>query len=129
MSTPNKQTYVPGVCNIGPDERAKRRQGGIIASVVTLALLTILVSTHAPVGWRLLVFLPAFSAASGFLQDAFHFCAGFGMRGLYNVVNSAGITNDVANEEFRSKDRAKALNIFALSGVIGLAVALISLWL
>jgi hypothetical protein len=81
----------------------------------------------APRAWRLLLILPASASASGFLQDAFHFCAGFGMKGLYNVVNSAGVTNDVASEEFRRLDRRKALKIIALSLAIGIVVAGLSL--
>jgi hypothetical protein len=123
------QKYIPGVCNIGPAERARRRQSGLLAAAVTIALLMILMAIHTPTSWRLLIFLPATAAASGYLQSAFHFCAGFGMRGLYNVVNSAGITNDVQSEEFRRKDRSKALTIVAYSALIGTAVAVASLWL
>jgi hypothetical protein len=123
------QKYIPGVCNIGPAERARRRQSGLLAAAVTIALLMILMAIHTPTSWRLLIFLPATAAASGYLQSAFHFCAGFGMRGLYNVVNSAGITNDVQSEEFRRKDRSKALTILAYSALVGAAVAVASLWL
>jgi hypothetical protein len=123
------QKYIPGVCNIGPAERARRRQSGLLAAAVTIALLMILMAIHTPTSWRLLIFLPATAAASGYLQSAFHFCAGFGMRGLYNVVNSAGITNDVQSEEFRRKDRSKALTIVAYSALVGAAVAVASLWL
>ncbi len=121
------QRYVPGVCNIGPAERARRRASGIFGAIVTLALLVILIAIHAPKGWRLVLILPAFAAASGFLQDAFHFCAGFGLKGLYNVASSVGTTNDVASAEFRRKDRRKALTILGLSLVIGVAIAGLSL--
>jgi hypothetical protein len=121
--------YIPGVCNIGPAERAKRRQSGIIASIVTLILLAILLAIAAPKAWRLLLILPASIAATGFLQSALHFCAGFGMKGLYNVVNSAGITDNVALEEFRLKDRRKAQLIIGLSLAIGVGFARLSLLL
>jgi hypothetical protein len=130
MATPQPSSaYVPGVCNIGPAERAKRRQSGIIGVVVSVILLGILLTTHAPKGWRLLLVLTVLAAASGFLQDALHFCAGFGMKGLYNVVNSAGITDNVDLEEFRRKDRNKALQIVGLSAIIGIVVASLSLLL
>ena len=119
--------YVPGVCNIGPAERATRRRAGIIAGIVTLVLLIVLVAIGAPKPWRLLIFLPAAAAANGFLQDAFHFCVGFGMRGLYNVINSAGITNNVELEKFRLQDKRKAQQIIGLSLIIGIAVAALSL--
>jgi uncharacterized membrane protein len=115
--------YIPGVCNIGPAERAKRRQGGIIALIISIVLLVLLITISAPKDWRLVLILPLSAAATGFLQDAFHFCAGFGMKGLYNVLNSQGITDNVISEEFRKKDRNKALNIIGLSFFIGLVVS------
>jgi hypothetical protein len=119
--------YVPGVCNIGPAERAKRRQSGIIAALIAIVLLVVLIAIGAPRGWRLLLILPASAAASGFLQDRLHFCAGFGMKGLYNVINSAGITNNVTSEEFRRKDKRRAKQILGLSLLIGVIVAGLSL--
>lgn len=123
----NKFKYIPGVCNIGPSERAKRRQTGIVATLITIVLLAILLATSAPKEWRLLLILPASAAASGFLQDALHFCAGFGMKGLYNLFNSVGNTDNVTSEEFRLKDRHKAQTILSLSLFIGIFVAAISL--
>jgi hypothetical protein len=123
------QEYIPGVCNIGAAERTKRRQSGVAGAIVTLVLLVILVAIGAPKVWRLLLILPAFAAASGFLQDAFHFCAGFGLKGLYNVTSSTGLTNDVASVEFRRKDRHKALTILTLSFAVGAVIAGLSSFL
>jgi hypothetical protein len=90
-------------------------------------LLVVLIAIAAPRGWRLILVLPASAAATGFLQDALHFCAGFGMKGLYNVINSAGVTDNVSSEEFRRKDKQKALTIIGLSLVIGVVVVGLSL--
>jgi len=127
-ATTQPPTYIPGACNIGVAERAKRRQSGIVAALVTIVVLVILAMAGVPRAWRLVLILPAAGAASGFLQDAFHFCAGFGMKGLYNVVNSAGITDNVSLEEYRRKDKRKALSILGLSLVIGVVVGLASLF-
>ena len=121
------QEYIPGVCNIGEAERAKRRLTGVISTVATAILLVFLLAVDAPHAWRLLLVLPVAAAASGFLQDAMHFCAGFGIKGIFNVINSAGVTDNVELEEFRRKDRRKALQIAGLSLCIGLAVAFTSL--
>jgi len=131
QTTPSQSRagYVPGVCNIGPAERAQRRRGGIISLIVTLVLLAILLAIGAPRAWRLLLFLPASAAATGFLQDAFHFCVGFGMKGLYNVVNSVGITDNVTAEQFRLADRRKAQKIIVLSLAGGIIFACLSLLL
>ena len=121
------QKYIPGVCNIGPAERAKRRQSGYLAAIFGIVLLILLAIFGAAKGWRIVLILPFSAAASGFLQDAFHFCAGFGMKGLYNVVNSQGITDDVTKEEYRQKDKRKALSILALSFLTGAVLTVISL--
>jgi hypothetical protein len=117
------QEYIPGVCNIGPAERRKRRMGGIIGTIVTLVILALLVAIGGPIWWRLILIIPASGAATGFLQDALHFCAGFGMKGIYNVMNSAGVVDNVELEEFRLKDKRKAQMIVLWSGLIGLAFA------
>ena len=128
-TTKRKQQYIPGVCNIGPAERAERRRIGIIFSIVAIVLLGVLVAIDAAPYWRILIFLPVTAAASGFLQDAFHFCVGFGMKGIYNVINSAGITEDIELEEFRRKDRRKALNITGLSILTGSLITAASLFI
>jgi hypothetical protein len=123
------QAYIPGVCNIGPAERRRRRMGGIAGVVGVFVLLGSLYAVDAPIWWRLLLLFPASGAATGFLQDALHFCVGFGMKGIYNVINSAGVVDNVELEEFRLKDKRKAQNIVVWSGLIGLAVAGLSLLL
>lgn len=118
--------YIPGQCNIGPAETKQRvRAGwtGVILSVV-LEFAFVVLRVHAP--WRLLVFLPVSLAAAGFLQAAFHFCANFGMRGVFNFGEDTGRVESVMQQEFRKKDRAKAQQIIILSGVIGAAVALLA---
>jgi len=121
------QEYIPGVCNIGPAERRRRRMGGIAGAVATVALLALLLIIDAPYLWRLILVIPAAGAATGFLQDAMHFCAGFGMKGIFNVVNSAGVVDNVELEEFRQKDRNKAIQISLYSLAIGLTVAALAL--
>ena len=115
--------YIPGVCNIGRAEIAKRKQAGWIGTIVTIAVWIVLFVVRVPATWQLLLFLPASLAASGFLQASMHFCAGFGSRGLFNFGPEAGKTETVMQAEFRAKDRKKARHIFALSILIGVVVA------
>jgi len=115
--------YIPGVCNIGRAEIAKRKQAGWIGTIVTIAVWIVLFVMRVPAAWQLLLFLPASLAASGFLQASMHFCAGFGSRGLFNFGPEAGKTETVMQAEFRAKDRKKARHIFALSILIGVVVA------
>lgn len=114
-------TYIPGVCNIGPAEIQRRRNGGIGGAVATGAVLAATVLTGAPKPLRLLAILPAAGAATGFIQAATHFCAGFGMRGVFNF-GDTGSTDTVEQAEFRAEDQAKAKRILAASLAIGAGV-------
>jgi hypothetical protein len=58
-----------------------------------------------------------------------HFCAGFGMRGVFNFGPSIGKTDTVSQAEFRAKDRRKAQQIFFYATLIGIALVLIALWI
>jgi hypothetical protein len=118
-----KNEYIPGVCNIGPAERRARKMGGWLGLGATIVLWGIFIAARTPQIWRLFIFLPASMAATGFLQSAMHFCAGFGMKGVFNFGPEVGKTDTVEQAEFRKKDRAKALFIIFLSMAIGAVVA------
>lgn len=119
-------TYKPGVCNIGPDEIAKREKSGWFGLIGLIGLWGLLVILNASQLWYLLVFFPATMAASGFLQAYLHFCAGFGLKGVYNVVKPAGQTETIGQQDMRAKDRRKAFQIVAGSALIGCITALIA---
>jgi Na+/melibiose symporter-like transporter len=72
----------------------------------------------------LLLFFPAAIGATGFLQAALHFCAGFGMQGVFNFGPQVGKTDTVEQAEFRLKDRRTALRIGLYSMAIGIAIAI-----
>jgi hypothetical protein len=116
-------TYVPGVCNIGPAEINRRKQSGYIGLAVTIVLWLALVILHAPAATRLLVLIPATISASGFIQAYRHFCAGFGMKGVFNFGAEIGKTDTVAQKEFRDQDRNEARKILIASIIIGVIVA------
>ena len=115
--------YQPGVCNIGSAETARRMRSGWIGVGATGILSLVLVLFHVQAVWRLSLFVPAFFAATGFLQGFMHFCAGFGMRGVFNLGPQVGKTEEVEQAEYRSKDKQKALQILAYSALIAIVVA------
>ena len=117
--------YQPGVCNIGPAEISRRRRGGHVALLATAVLFGILVALHAPALARFLVALPAAAAATGYLQAALKFCAGFASRGIFNF-GQLGVTEQVADPVARSRDRRRANEIFGASLVIGVVVGAIA---
>jgi hypothetical protein len=118
-------TYQPGVCNIGPAEIRRRRLSGWVGTAVTVAYLAFALALDLAPAWRLLVFVPAFLAAQGFLQAAFHFCVGFASRGLFNF-GELGAEETIDQAEFRRKDQRKALQITALAFLAAAVVALVA---
>jgi hypothetical protein len=123
-----KAEYIPGVCNIGPAEIRRRRQSGWVGLGVTILLWGAFLIFHVPTPWRLLLFFPAMMSATGFLQAALHFCAGFGMRGVFNFGSEVGKTETVEKAEFRLKDRRKARMIALYSALAGIATAIAALF-
>jgi hypothetical protein len=121
----NVVDYSPGVCNIGPAEIARRRMAGHLGLLVSVAGLAALVATGAPHWTRLILVLPAGASASGYLQAWFHFCAGFGSRGVYNF-GPVGSVSQVAAPEARARDRAKSIRIGVASLAIGVVVAIVA---
>lgn len=120
--------YIPGVCNIGPAEIARRRRAGWMGVAATLVLWGLLFALDAPPLVRLAVFVPAMMAATGFLQAAMHFCAYFGFSALFNFGPEAGRsqTDTIFEAEFRRRDRRKAWQIVAYAAAIGALVAAIA---
>ena len=121
-----KAHYVPGVCNIGPQEITKRMLVGWIGLIVGAVVWFILEQYHINPAWKYLVFFPAMLSAFGFIQGLTHFCAMFGLKGLFNLDKQVGKTDSVSQAEYRKKDRAKAWTIIVEAGVIGLVVAAIA---
>lgn len=122
-----KQTavYQPGVCNIGPAEIRRRRASGWLGLGIAVLYLAAAFLLSWPAPWRLLVALPMFLSAQGFLQAAFHFCVGFASRGLYNF-GALGTEESVQDAEFHRQDLRKALLITVLAFGIAAAVAVIT---
>ena len=119
--------YQPGVCNIGPDEIARRRRAGDVGLVATASVVTALVAVDAPPVLRLLAVVPATISASGYIQARSRFCAAYGSLGVFNL-GGAGSTTEVADPEARARDRRRAraisLQSFAIGALVGIAAAL-----
>ncbi len=121
----NVVSYSPGVCNIGPAEIARRRMAGHIGLAATMVVFAALVVVGAPHWTRLVLVLPAAGSASGYLQAWFHFCAGFGSRGVYNF-GPLGTVEEVADPLARARDQAQSMRIGLGSVAIGVVVAVVA---
>jgi len=76
--------------------------------------------------WFLLLFFPSALSAAGFIQGAMHFCAAYGLRGVFNVASEVGETDTVLQAELRAQDRQKARQILGSSALVGVLVAVVA---
>ena len=117
--------YVPGACNIGPEEIARRQRVAVVGLIATIALAVALVASGAGVGspTRLLIALPLTGAAIGWIQARRRFCMAYGLAGTFNL-GAIGNMERVSNAAALAADRRTALIIVAQGiavGVIGAA--------
>jgi hypothetical protein len=116
--------YIPGVCNIGPQERRLRLMAGWIGTGAFIALLVYFHLGGFSKGINFFLLIPALLGSVGFLQDYNHFCVNFGLRGLMNMDKEPFKTDTVEQAEFRRLDRQKAWKIISTGVGISLAAAL-----
>jgi hypothetical protein len=116
--------YIPGHCNIGKEEVARRRNGAIFSGILSILLITVLLLTHTDKLWRLFVFLPLTSFFIGIQQWYNKFCMGFGMKGIFNFEELGKITK-VEGEEMKNADKRKAQKMLVSSISLGVLITLI----
>ena len=120
--------YIPGVCNIGPQEISRRRRIGWIGLAVALLLFIILSEISGNRWWQLLIFFPATLSASGFLQARFHFCSGFARKGVFNL-GEIGTTHEINDTSSKAKDQKRGNQITIYAALLGAIVALICVFI
>ena len=124
-----QEQYIPGVCNIGRSEINRRRQLGWSGLIATVILYIVFVFLRVPHLFRLSLFIPAMLSATDFLQARIHFCAYFGMMGVYNLSEELGKIEAIERDKFKAMDRRKAWRIIVQSAIIGAAVAALAYYL
>jgi hypothetical protein len=117
-------TYVPGACNIGPEEIARRRAAAVTGLLATAGFAAALLVTGAPDPLRLLVAVPAAATTIAALQVRDRFCVAYAAQGVYNVDGPAGQATPVLDAYSRSRDRQRAVRMILAGAAIGLAAAL-----
>ena len=105
---PDTPGYRPGVCNIGPEEIARRRRGGYAGIAIAVAIGVILVALGTPAWTRILVFPFLAGGLVSLEQARRHFCVGFAMAGLRNF-GPLGDPDKVVDTAERAADRRAAL--------------------
>jgi hypothetical protein len=125
---PDQSTYRAGACNIGPEEIARRRQGGLVGVLIAVAIGVALVVVGAPVWLRIAIFPFLAGGLISLEQARRHFCVAFAFGGIRNF-GSVGSETTVAHDEDRATDRRAALVMVgymsAIAAVITIAFVLL----
>ena len=107
--------YIPGSCNIGKGEIRQRQIVALIGLAISISSLIALISTSAPRGARLGIFIPLAIASIGWVQSRKKFCLAYGFMGTFNF-GKLGQLSKVADSASRAADRKTALSILIQSG-------------
>ena len=116
--------YVPGVCNINPQEIRHRRMIGHVGLAITVILFILILATNAPWYFRLAIFIPAFLSASGYLQARNKFCVGFANAKLQHADDDAEAVA-ITDKSALKKDKKKAQSINIQSTFVAAVVVAI----
>ena len=111
--------YVPGTCNIGKGEIRQRQIVALIGLVLSISSLIALISTSAPRGARLGIFIPLAVASIGWVQSRKKFCLAYGFMGTFNF-GKLGQLSKVSDSASRAADRKTALSILFQAGAYAL---------
>ena len=116
--------YRAGACNIGPDEIARRRRGGLAGIGIAVAIAAVLVFIDAPGPLRLLVFPFLAGGLISLEQARRRFCVGFALAGLRNF-GPLGTPDKVTDDGELAADRQAALIMTAYMSAIALVITLV----
>lgn len=121
----SENTYIEGVCNIGPDEIRQRRIVGYVGLVLTGIYLGFALSIDSSNLVRAGVFIPLYIATTGWLQATKKFCLAYGFLGTYNF-GRLGSTTRVENVEALRIDRKVATSILLQSALYAAGATLLT---
>lgn len=121
--------YIPGICNINHAEIKRRRQAGHIGLFLSAVVLVAIVAFHAPWAYRIIILLPVYVAAIGYLQARNKFCVGYAGSGKQHA--DEGDVETIAESSAIEADklRARTMNLqaFIIAAVVTVIVCLIPL--
>jgi hypothetical protein len=116
------QSYIPGMCNINKTEVAYRKKAMWVGIAISVVLLIALIAFSAPVLTRLLLFIPVYIAAIGYLQVKNKFCVAYGSSGKQNASDGSDTASKVEDDAALAADKKKTrimnFQAFAVTVVI-----------
>jgi len=116
--------YIPGACNIGKGEIRRRQIVAVVGLALSISSFITLISTNAPRGARLGIFVPLAVASIGWVQSRRKFCLAYGFMGTFNF-GKLGQLSRVADSASRAADRKTALSILLQAGAYAAVVTAI----
>ncbi len=111
-NTPAPTAYIPGSCNLGPEEISRRWRVGYLGTAVACILILLIELTNQPQWTRLLLIIPVYSALSGYLQARQKFCYVYGWQGIFSVAGRKNF-GKVKDESSLEKDKQLVYSLVA----------------
>ena len=116
--------YRAGTCNIGPEEIARRRRGGLMGVGIAAVIALVLIAVGAPPLLRLVVFPFLAGGLISLEQARRHFCVGFAMAGIRNF-GPLGTPQAVDDDVDRAADRRAGLIMTGYMSAIALVITIV----
>jgi len=116
--------YIPGECNIGREEIARRYRIGYFGVILAVIVILIIGVAGLPRDARFLLVFPVALALTGFLQATSKFCLAYGLKGVFSTKGLRQISR-VTESDARRADRRTALSMIAIVGGGSIAITLI----
>ncbi|MFB6094914.1 MAG: hypothetical protein ABEJ71_00480 [Halodesulfurarchaeum sp.] len=110
--------YRPGACNIGRDERRKRRQMGVVGFGLALVVVVTMVAVSLPPAFGLVAGVFYFMGATGLLQARYGFCVYYGVAGEFNLGSLDRDPRTVTDASARARDRWRAIQLVTYALVV-----------
>lgn len=104
--------YIPGTCNIGKEEIARRYRIGFIGVFLTIILVVLIELMDVHRLWRLAVIAPVAFSLTGFVQAKQRFCLAYGFSGVFSIKGMRQLTK-VRDDTFLKQDRQMAMILVA----------------
>lgn len=115
-----RAAYQPGICNINTTEVAYRKRWGYIGTYLFIVLGGIMLLGEASWWMRLVLFIPAYTGAIGFLQARNRFCVSYAAAGQQHAAETAKRPAKVS-EANKITDIQKARRMKLQAGLIAAA--------
>jgi hypothetical protein len=123
-----EQIVDAGVCaNIGPRERRIRNIWGVVGASAAILVASALLELHAERPLRLLLALPVYVSAMGFLQARASTCVAFARKGIRVLGDSRTGAEQVVDEGMKKQIALQALRVYLQSVAATGAIVLIAM--